>query len=56
METTVSPDKDEVMIQVMLKKDVYDLYRRHMMGQHRDLVGLERFYDIWNETSQTTIL
>ena len=43
-----SPNKDEVMIQVMLKKDVYDLYRRHMTGQHRDLVGLERFYDIWN--------
>ena len=29
-----SPNKDEVMIQVMRKRDVYDLYRRHMTGQH----------------------
>ena len=44
-----SPNKDEVIIQVMLKKDVYELYRRHMTGQHREFVGLERFYyDIWN--------
>ena len=41
-------DKDEVMIQVMLKKQVHEHYQKHMMSQSRAYVGLERFYDIWN--------
>jgi hypothetical protein len=35
------------MIQVMLKKQVYDQYQKHMAAQHREFVGLERFYEIW---------
>ena len=42
-----SPNKDEVMIQVMLKKQVYEHYNQ-MISQGREFVGLERFYDIWN--------
>ena len=47
LETTVQ-NKDEVMIQVMLKKQVHEHYQKHMMSQSRAYVGLERFYDIWN--------
>ena len=51
-----SPNKDEVMIQVMLKKQVHEHYQKHMMSQSRAYVGLERFYDIWPKASPKTIL
>ena len=40
------PNKDEVNIQVQLKNQVYQHYQKHMMEQHREFVGLQRFYDI----------
>ena len=43
-----SPNKDEVMVQVMLKNQVHEHYKRQMIGQHREYVGLERFYELWN--------
>lgn len=43
-----SPNKDEVMVQVMLKNQVHEHYKRQMVAQHREYVGLERFYELWN--------
>ena len=43
------PNADEVMIQVMLKKSVYELYVKHMKQQgDRETIDLPRFYTIWN--------
>ena len=43
-----SPNSDQVLIQVLLKKSVYDLYVKGMQMQgNRPVVELNRFYKIW---------
>jgi hypothetical protein len=44
-----SPNSDQVLIQVLLKKSVYDLYVKGMQMQgNRHVIELNRFYEIWN--------
>ena len=43
-----APNRDEIMLAISRKKEVYDLYVQDMSSTDRDVVSLQEFYTIWN--------